>query len=104
MAIDLDKVKAAAEALGKLNRSEMEFLKTYAQMSWGKRAGDDVAAISPAPVNPQITDAVTQARRRGPDPRGHYKCRYCGKILPTRRGRKIHEAAHDRQTAPEGTP
>ena len=95
MAIDLDKVKAAAEALGKLNKVEMDLLKAFVQMSWGTGAAKNVAALSGEPTEPDT-------RTRGPDPRGRYRCRYCEKVLPTKRGRGIHEAAHERNTAPVG--
>lgn len=95
MAIDLDKVKAAAEALGKLNKVEMEFLKAYTQMSSGKRASNDVAVLG---------GAEPTGRKLGPDPRGRYKCSLCDKILPTKRGRAIHEKRHDRETAPQPKP
>ena len=88
MAIDLDKVKAAAEALGKLNQHEADFLKTYLLMS---ERHQSLRAVTTEPEKPAV---------RGPDKRGHYKCRYCGKILPTKRGRSIHEKRHDRETSP----
>jgi len=88
MAIDLDKVKAAAEALGKLNGQEADFLKTYLLMS---KRDKSLGVVTAEPEKPAV---------RGPDKRGHYKCRYCGKILPTKRGRSIHEKRHDRETSP----
>lgn len=85
--IDLVKVKEASEALAKLNRTEVEFLKTYLVMSGRKAAAD---AIEPEAKKPE----------RKHDPRGHYKCKHCGKILPTKRGRAIHERGHEREAAP----
>lgn len=90
MAIDLEKVKAAAEALGKLNGQEADFLKTYLLMS---KRDKSLGVVTAEPEKPE-------GRKLGPDPRGHYKCRYCGKILPTKRGRSIHEKRHDRETSP----
>lgn len=95
MAIDLDKVKAAAEALGKLNGHERDFLKTYLLMSGRTKSTEVVGAEPPA---------KGATAKRGPDKRGHYKCRYCAKVLPTKRGRGIHEKMHDKQTAPETKP
>jgi hypothetical protein len=89
MAIDLDKVKAAAEALGKLNVQEADFLKTYLLMS---ERHQSLGVITAEPV---------KSERRGPDPRGRYKCSVCDKILPTKRGRGIHEKRHKKNPAPE---
>jgi hypothetical protein len=91
MAIDLDKVKAAAEALGKLNQHEADFLKTYLLMS---ERHQSLRAVTTEPEKPE-------GRKLGPDPRGRYKCSLCDKVLPTKRGRGIHEKMHERQTAPE---
>jgi hypothetical protein len=90
MAIDLDKVKAAAEALGKLNKVEMDFLKAYLVMAGKSNIATEFAGT-----------AEPDSHKRGPDPRGRYKCRYCEKVLPTKRGRGIHEKMHDKQTSPE---
>ena len=93
--IDLDKVKAAATALGILNGYEFDFLKTYLAMTWGKRAAKELDQLT-APA----ADANTEKpERRGPDQRGHYKCKHCGKILPTKRGRGIHEKMHGKHAA-----
>ena len=82
--IDLEKVKAAAEAMGRLNRAETEFLKTY------------LAAVGRAAIEaPAPAQAARRSSKRGPDKRGHYKCRKCMKVLPTKRGRGIHEASHE---------
>lgn len=83
--IDLAKVKAAAEALGRLNRGETEFLKTY------------LAALGRPVVEAPATGGKPAGRR--PDKRGHYKCGVCGKVLPTKRGRGIHENVH-KEAAP----
>lgn len=40
--IDLVKVKEESEALAKLNRTEVEFLKTYLVMSGRKAAADAI--------------------------------------------------------------
>jgi hypothetical protein len=93
--LELDRVKAAAEALSKLNRTEMEFLKTYLAMTRGAKGAKVLAGIDPEPEKPE---------RRGPDPRGRYKCSLCEKVLPTKRGRGIHMKMHDKQTAPTPAP
>lgn len=93
MSIDLENVKAAADALGKLNGHEREFLKTYLLMS-GRKAS---AEVLPGLEHPKQPEGRGGSR---PDPRGRYKCGYCDKVLPTKRGRKIHEKMHERQTAP----
>lgn len=90
MGIDLDKVKLAAEAILKLNGHERDFLKTYLLMSGHTKSLEVVRATRPAPEKPE----------RKHDPRGHYKCKHCGKILPTKRGRAIHERGHEREAAP----
>lgn len=93
--MDLAKVKTASDAIGALNDTEFEFLLSVLEITGRKGLGE--AQRGQPPAEPA-------ARRRGPDPRGRYKCRYCDKVLPTKRGRGIHENAHDKQTAPEGKP
>ena len=88
--IDLVKVKEASEALSKLNRTEVEFLKTYLVMTRGAKGAKVLAGIEPEAEKPE----------RGPDPRGRFKCALCGKVLPTKRGRGIHMKMHDKETAP----
>ena len=90
--IDLDKVKAAATALGVLNGHEFDFLKTYLAMTWGKRAAKELDQITPSD---SAAAPEPEKKRRGPDKRGHYKCGKCTKVLPTKRGRAIHEASHE---------
>lgn len=92
MAIDLDRIKTAATALMELSRSEYEFLQTYLAASYGKRAGRGLDKLN-IPLRGDKPERV-------PDPRGRFKCSICDKILPTKRGRALHENMHDRQTAP----
>lgn len=94
MSIDLDNVKSAAEALKRLNDDEFKFLKTYLSLTWRV----PVDTVLPGLEHPKQPEGRGGSR---PDPRGRYKCGYCDKVLPTKRGRKIHEKMHERETAPE---
>lgn len=97
--IDLDKVKLAAEALGKLNSTESAFLKAYLTLRGSQQPAEGMpAGIFPALVEPAGEPAKETAQskprraRRGPDKRGHFRCPKCQRTFPTLRGQRIHGA------------
>lgn len=92
--VNKDKVMAAVRAIAALNEQEFEFLALY--MSLGAEAKVPLRQAEAKP-EPQPEE---KSRSRGPDPRGRFRCSLCGKVLPTKRGRTIHEKMHERETAP----
>jgi len=91
--IDLMRVKTAADAVRALNAGEREFLAAYLRVTTPEAA----AVLAASPTAPAVAVAAPAHR---PDPRGHYKCAVCGKVLPTRRGRSVHQS----QAHPEERP
>lgn len=49
-------------------------------------------ADTPATTQAPAVVAPVPVASRGPDPRGRYACAACKKVLPTKRGRSLHEA------------
>ena len=72
--INWQKVREAARTILTLNAGETEALFNL------------VASVNETRDTPK-PEAPTR-----PDPRGRYKCSLCDKVLPTKRGRGIHEA------------
>ena len=82
--LNADKIRAAVRAYRALNEDEQASFWIAVEVGGGHKLFD--AATAPA---------AKPKKRRGPDKRGHYKCGKCTKVLPTKRGRAIHEASHE---------
>lgn len=82
--LNADKVREAVRAYRAMNEDEQAAFWIAIEVGGGHKLFD--------PVEP--TPSKRKAAR-GPDKRGHYKCGKCTKVLPTKRGRAIHEASHE---------
>lgn len=79
--INWQKVREAARTMLTLNAGETEALFNL------------VASVNETRDTPKRTAGTPKPEApTRPDPRGRYKCSLCDKVLPTKRGRGIHEA------------